>query len=235
MDLYFIDSLASSGKSFFHKASAISKMFFSASVIFAIMLSKNPVFLGILLLFLLLFLKLLRQPVFKIFAMTFYVAVFAIIYALSQISGPPVWPFMIVLKAITAALSILTLLTTTNYFEVFAVFGKFLPKLIADGLFMTYRSFFILLKVLNNLITAVKVKGGFSPCKIFSNLRNMGGVLGTLFIHAMDSSTRNSEILTIRGYRGGLARYRGLRKLSKYDFIPFLLGGVIFAVAGVFK
>lgn len=234
MDLYFIDYLASSGHSFFHKASAVPKMIFSMSIIIAIIMSNRPSFLAFLLLFLLLLLKILRQPVLKILAMTFYVAVFAIIFAVSQISGSFLWPLTIILKAVTAALSVLIVLTTTNYFDIFAVLARFFPKLIADSLFMTYRSFFILLKELKNLIMTVKVKGGLSPRKIFTNLKSLGNILGALFIRAVDLSSRSSEILAIRGYKGGMAKYRSLRRFSKYDFAPLILSVVALLGVGIF-
>ncbi len=234
MDLYFIDYLASNGHSFFHKASAVPKMIFSMSIIIAIIMSNRPSFLAFLLLFLLLLLKILRQPVLKILAMTFYVAVFAIIFAVSQISGSFLWPLTIILKAVTAALSVLIVLTTTNYFDIFAVLAHFLPKLIADSLFMTYRSFFILLKELKNLTMAVKVKRGLSPRKIFTNLKSLGDILGVLFIHAVDLSSRSSEILAIRGYKGGMAKYRSLRCFSKYDFAPLILSVAALLGVGIF-
>lgn len=229
-----MDYLATSRDSFFHRASAISKMFFSATIIVAIVVSNSPFFLGALLFFLIFLLKLLGQPVLKILGMTLYVAVFAIIFAISQVAGPSLWPLVIVLKAITAALSVLTLLTTTNYFDIFAVFSRFLPKLIADSLFMTYRSFFILLRELSNSITAIKVKGGLSPRKMVANLRNLGGVLGVLLINAIDLSSRSSKILAIRGYKGGISKRGVLRGASRYDLVPLMLGTTTLLGVGFF-
>ncbi len=176
---------------------------------------------------------LLGLPVLKLIFMTGYLAIFAAIFALSGMSVLQVEPWVIILKAVTAAFGLLILFSTTNYFEIFAALALFLPRLILDVLFTTYRSFFILLKELNDLLIALKVRGGLAPKRFINNLKNLGSILGTLLIHALDMSSRSSSILKIRGYRGGIAHHHSKRGATFHDILPILLGLGIMAGAWI--
>ncbi|MDI6799929.1 MAG: energy-coupling factor transporter transmembrane component T [Actinomycetota bacterium] len=228
MELYLIDSLASSGKSPFHRASAPSKIFFAASVVFAVIILNELAQLVSLLLLLIFLISALKLPTIKLLFMTSYMAIFAAIFALSQINVSFVQPLVIISKAVAAALGLLILFATTNYFDIFGAMAKFMPKLVADALFMTYRSFFILLKELNDLMTSLKIRGGLTPKRLLFNLKNLGSILGTLLIHAIDMSSRSSSILNIRGYHGGITHHGLKKKPSAYDLFPLLLGAGLF-------
>lgn len=232
MDLYLIDSLASSGKSPFHMASALSKLFFVAAVIFAVLVSNDSTTILAIFILLIVLISLFGLPTTKLLFMTSYMVIFAALFAFSGLDAFGATPATIILKASTAALALLTLFATTKYFDIFAVLAKFLPRLVADVLFVTYRSFFILLKELSNLLMALRIRGGLEPRRFIRNLKNLGGILGTLLIHAMDMSARSSNILNIRGYRGGITHYGSKRKLTPHDLLPILLGaGIIIWVA----
>lgn len=228
MELYLIDSLASSGRSRFHLASPKSKLFFAASVIFSAITSNSTNLTLALFVTLIALMSFLRLPTLRLLLMTSYLAIFAAIFALSRPSAFSMESFALILKAVTAALSLLILFSTTNYFDIFGLLAKFLPPLITDVLFLTYRSFFVLLKELNDLLMAMRIRGGLLPGRIVSNLKNLGSILGTLLIHALDMSVRSSDILNIRGYRGGISHQTLKKGLSRHDALPLMLGfGII--------
>ncbi len=72
-------------------------------------------------------------------------AAFALLFALSQFHGAWHRPLAIIIKAQAASISLLTLLATTSYPQIFGLASHLLPRILSVGLFLAYRLFFVLL------------------------------------------------------------------------------------------
>jgi cobalt/nickel transport system permease protein len=137
-------------------------------------------------------------------AIAAYPTIFALFFAASQWNGSLLGPATILLKALTAAQAMVLLVTTTPYPDIFAAIGRVMPRLLADGLFLTYRSFFLLLREMGRTVTALRLRGGLKQGSHISNAANMARALGMLLVRAMDLSERLYAVLRVRGYRGRL-------------------------------
>ncbi|MCL4552633.1 MAG: ATP-binding cassette domain-containing protein [Candidatus Marsarchaeota archaeon] len=231
MDIGSIDYWANNRTSSIHSASALAKAI-GAVMIIATVVVTNQVFL-LLSVYLLLVAAVFitRLPALRLIALAGYPAAFAAIFAISQWSGTWVTPAVIILKAITAAQAMVLLITTTPYPDVFAMIGRFLPRIIADGLFITYRSLFILLEEMGHIITAMRLRGGLHKGRYLSNGRNLSRGLGFLLLRAIDMSEHIYNVLRVRGYRGRMVATARWRRASAFDVLPLSIGAFALALA----
>jgi cobalt/nickel transport system permease protein len=234
LDITRIDYWATSGKSVIHKSSPISKIVATAMVIASVIITRDLGLLACLYLTVLLTARLSMLPVRYIIAISLLPAAFTILYAFSQSSGGWMLPAVIIMKALTAASAMILLISTTPYTEVVNLIGRWMPQVIKDGLFMTYRSFFILLGLMNNFLIALRLRGGLSPRRVVNNIRNMAAGVGMLFIRAYEKSQMLYDVMSIRGYSGKLSAERGLGKLGLYD-LPYLLITAAFLLVAIFE
>lgn len=220
MDIAYIDQLANQGDGYLHKASAVSKIVLTASMIAAVVVSKRAVEL-LFILFVLIVVNLLHKlPLKKIIHFIFYPAFFSMVFALTRLIYSFEAGIVVILKAVVAAMAMVLLITTTPYPEVFAFFRAFLPAVVVDGMLFTYRIFFILLERIQKALTIVKLRGGFRPSNIWFNIKNLAGVIGVLFIYAFDMSERMYHIYSLRGYEGRMAQGFQWYRFKKKDYIP---------------
>ncbi|MDI6716155.1 MAG: energy-coupling factor transporter transmembrane component T [Actinomycetota bacterium] len=233
MDISFIDNLAYNTDSIMHRASALSKVVMVAFVIAAVVISLDPTVLTIALITLLIMIPLSNLPVHKILIFGGYALFFGLIFALSQTGGGIVASAIIVLKAETAAISLILLITTTPYPQIFAILQKVLPSILVDAMLITYRTFFILIKQVNNRLTAIRVRGGYSALGIRKNLGSIGRIIGHGLIHAWELSESMQNVMFVRGYKGKLPVSFSWRSVGIYDILPLTIGVAIFALAVV--
>jgi len=123
-------------------------------------------------------------------------------YFLAGLTGPEL--LVVVLRAVTAVTVLLLLMMTTPYIKVFSVLKLVFPEVLTDILFLTYRAFFLLLGRLNELRTAIKLRGGTASANLFRNLAAAGTYLGMAFITAVDYNERGYRVMLLRGYRGDI-------------------------------
>lgn len=234
MDIARIDYWANSGKSIVHKSAPVSKAASTAMVIASVIVSRDLALLVCLYLSILATARLARLPVRYILAIAIFPVLFAVLYAVSQASAGWQWPAVIIMKALTAATAMVVLISTTPYADVINLIGRFLPKVIKDGLFMTYRSFFILLGLFNRFMKALRLRGGLSPRRSLNNAGNTAAGVGMLFIRAYDKSQMLYDVMTIRGYSGRLSAERGVGRPGFYD-LPYLAVTAAFLLMAVLR
>ena len=92
-----------------------------------------------------------------------YPLVFSLIFALIRMQQSWILGMLVLIKALGAALNMLLLLATTPYTDLFGVFSYVLPGVIVDVFLFTYRSLFILLDKLENMVKSIGLRGGFHP------------------------------------------------------------------------
>lgn len=224
MDIGTIDYWAVSKRSFLHSASPVYKVIFVVFVLSSVVITNNLLVLISIYLTLLGLVILTRLPFLKIIWIAGYPAIFAVLFAISSWDGNWITPANIILKALDAALAMVILIVTTPYPSVFSSISPFLPRVIVEGLFLTYRSLFILLALMGNLIRALRVRGGLSPGKYARNITNFASGIGLLIIRCLDLSERFYGIMSIRGYSGRVAGEEIRKKIAQEDIVPITIG-----------
>lgn len=231
MDVSSIDYYANHGTSFLHRARALSKIVFAALVIAAVVISDS--FYLLLAVYISLFTVVIwtRLPVLKIASIAAYPAIFAVIFAAASWNGSWSNAGVIVLKALSAALAMVILIVTTPYPDVFSTIGPLLPKIVTEGLFLTYRSLFVLLELTDNLVKGLRVRGGLTHGRYVKNIVNFSSGIGLLLVRGLDLSEKFYGVLKVRGYSGRISG--GVRddRAGAYDLTALLIGVLIFGAS----
>jgi len=208
MDLAYLDYLATSGKSFLHRLPIGSKIIFSLVLIAAIIVIHKVLFLVIILGFLYLLIFLSRLPFGKIFLISLYPLIFALIFAYASLGRGWEWFFIILLRVLGTATTMILLFSTTPYPCIFASLGRVFPEFIITVFFMTYRSIFILFSIFENIRTGFRLRGGFQLKHPKRSLSNFAKAFGYLILKGMDDSQRFYEGLRLRGFQGKIEHNR---------------------------
>ncbi|MBM4341486.1 MAG: hypothetical protein FJ110_18320 [Deltaproteobacteria bacterium] len=206
IQLSYLDYLAVEGKSFLHRLSAVWKIIGLLIVLVGIVILRNVS--GLLLLYgLLLSLFFACRLPLRIFSLTLYPLIFAILFIF--VSGFQVHFILLVfLKVLSGSTGVVLLLGTTPYPSIFVVLDKFLPSIFVTALFLTYRSIFILLKVLEETQHALHLRGGFQWNHPWRSLINISNTFGHLIIKGINASEKMYESMVLRGFKNKI-HYRG--------------------------
>ena len=68
------------------------------------------------------------------------------------------------------------------------------------GIFMTYRTLFILLDMMDNFAVAIRLRGGFSPGSLYKNGANISKGIAMLLVRAVERASRLYAVMAVRGY-----------------------------------
>jgi len=230
LDIASIDRWAYEGRSPLHLASPSSKVFMMAAILASVIISFDlRLLLGIYLTGLLL-IRIANLPLLRMITLAAYPAAFGLLFALSQMGGGWKLPLLILIKAQAAAITLLILLGTTGYPQVFGLASHLLPRILSDGLLLAYRLFFVLLELIDRFLSAVRLRGGLSSLRLSTNLRNVALGLGSLFVFCFEKSQRFYDVMNLRGYRGQIAPCTRLA-LKRSDWLPLGIGGSVLAIA----
>ena len=206
IQLSYLDYSAVEGKSFLHRLSPVLKIVGMLLVLFDIVTVKNLPGLFVLYVILLTLFFVARVPK-KIFSLTFYPLIFAFLFIF--LSGFQVlFILLICLKVLCGSTGVVLLLASTPYPSIFSVLGKVLPSSFVMALFLTYRSVFILLNVLEETQHALYLRGGVQWKHPWRSLINISNAFGHLIIRGIDASEKMYESMGIRGFEGKI-HYRG--------------------------
>jgi cobalt/nickel transport system permease protein len=225
-DLALVDTWASAGNSPWHRASALSKMAFVALVLSAILMSGSPAFLGGLYVALCVLIVLARVPLGPAMLLSLYPVLFSSLYLLSRWDGTWTTPALLLLRSLSSSLLAVLLVSTTPYPDLFAPIARVTPRLVGDGLFLTYRAFFGLMARADRMWTALRLRGGLSGRGLPRDFKTVGEGLGQLVIHSYDRSQRLYAIMHIRGHSGRVCGCRHWAEFSAFDLVPLALGVV---------
>ena len=233
IDVALIDYWAANGESPLHRASVPAKLLFLGMVVTAAVVARQPgpiaAGYGVLLLVSIL----AGLPWLRILLLSGYAAVFATLYAVSAGGGLSLFA-TVLLKAVTPACAVAMLIMTTPYPRIFAFLDRFLPEILAAGLFMTYRTFFILLEMMNNFGAAIRLRGGFAPGRIARNSTNIARGIAMLLVQAVERSSRLYAVMAVRGYNGSMAE-TAVGGFRKDDWMPLLAGSIVLALVMVWR
>lgn len=229
MDIAVIDNWANNYSSPLHRASALGKGVAVGLVIGAVVVAWNPFQLLGIYLILLAGVAFSRLPFRGLVSLAAYPVLFAVLFAVSRWDGTWTTPAVILLKSLTAAQAMVLLIATTPYPDVFTAIGKILPRLLADALFVTYHSLFLLIEQLGHMLTSIRLRGGLRRDQPVASISNVARSLGMLLIRAIDLAERLYQVLLIRGYRGRIVTSARWRAVCRDDVVPVALGGALLA------
>jgi cobalt/nickel transport system permease protein len=206
IQLSYLDYSAVEGKSRLHRFSAKLKIMGMVFVLLGVVTMNNVPGLFLLYAVLLALFLTSRIPL-KIFSLTLYPLVFAFLFIF--ISGFQInFILLIFLKVLCGSTGVVLLLATTPYPLIFGILGKILPSLFVTALFLTYRSIFILLNVLEETEHALYLRGGVQWRHPWRSLTNISNAFGHLMIKGIDASEKMYESMVLRGFKNKI-HYRG--------------------------
>ncbi len=209
IQLSYLDYSAVEGRSFLHRFSTQGKLLGVGLVLLAIVLLKDLPPLSLLYAILVALFFLSGVPM-KIFPLTFYPLVFAVLFIfISRFQLHFI--LLIFLKVLCGSTAVVLLLATTPYPSIFSIMGRFLPSLFVVALFLTYRSIFILLDVLEETHHALYFRGGVQWRHPRRSLINLSNAFGHLILKAIDASERMYESMVLRGFKNRIY-YRGEKR-----------------------
>ena len=206
IQLSYLDYSAVEGKSRLHRLPAAVKIAGMVFVLLGVLTLRSlPLLFSLYLLLVALFF-ISRVPL-KIFSLTFYPLIFAFLFIF--LSGFQIhFILMIFFRVLCGSTGVVLLLATTPYPSIFRLLGKVLPSLFVTALFLTYRSVFILLAVLEETEHAIYLRGGFQWRHPWRSLINISNAFGHLVIKGIEASERMYESMTLRGFKNKI-HYRG--------------------------
>ncbi|KAB2954224.1 hypothetical protein F9B85_00560 [Heliorestis acidaminivorans] len=232
MNLPSVDFLAVSGKSYLHKVSVSCKLWCLLILLIAVLLAHNVYLLACLALPLLLFLHfVVNFSILKQFYIYIYPLFFSTIYGAFFLGFAGEELLVIVLRAVTAVILLLTLITTTPYIKIFATVSKIAPSVLIDIFLLTYRAFFLLLSKILETLSALRLRGAMEGYSLQRKLTNMGSFLGLAFVKAIDLNEKNYWMMIARGYEGGINSKR--EKSFQGIDIPLYITSLIYLVMAV--
>ncbi len=233
IDVALIDYWAANGDSPLHRASVPAKVAFLCLVVSAAVLARQPLPIAVGYVLLISVSVLTGLPWLRILLLSGYAAVFATLFALSMGGGIPLFA-AVLLKAVTPACAVAMLIMTTPYPKIFAFLDRFLPEVLAAGLFMTYRTFFILLEMMHNFGAAIRLRGGFSPGRLSRNSSNIARGIAMLLVQAVERASRLYAVMAVRGYNGSMAE-TAVDGFRKDDWMPLSAGTIVLALVMVWR
>ncbi len=227
MNLAHIDNVSINGTTKIHKCGPAAKMIFAALLLFGFLFSRELEKIVFLILVIIIISIISAIPFKTALKLLLYPAFFSTFFALIIIKDTPNQGLIIMLKAIGSAFSMIWLILTTPYIEVFSILNLIFPSVIVDILFFTYRSFFILLGKLENILKSIKLKGGYHQFNFIKNIKNIAGIIGILIIHSFEASERMYKIYSLRGYDGKLPSGNIILIKGKKDYILIVIGIIL--------
>lgn len=201
MDLYYLDYLAISGRSWLHRTPAGGKLVALALLIVVVLTVRSLMVSATVLATLLLLAVSARLPLRVYLGLTLYPLVFLAIIFLSMDGLTLLGGLTLAARVLAITAGVILVLLSTGYPAIFAALGRVLPGGLVAALFFTYRALFILSDSITHAHTALHLRGGISARRPLASIRNMGAVLAHVLVHAVETSQRMAENMTVRGFK----------------------------------
>jgi cobalt/nickel transport system permease protein len=196
-----IDYRASSGRTPWHRASALSKLLLAALVVAGAIVAPTLKVLSVVAGAALVLALASGLPLPLVAAAAGYPLVFVLVFVWTRWDGGWHTPLMLVLRPVTASLTAAWLTGTTPYPDLFAPISRVLPRRTGDGLFLTYRAVWALLDRADRMWRALRLRGGLTgPAR--RRLAVAGEGLGLMVVHGFERSRRLYATMLLRGHSG---------------------------------
>jgi len=205
VDIATVDYWANAGGSYLHRASPTAKLMAAALGLAAVIVVFNLFLVATVFVLVVALAWRAGIPVRKLILISLYPGVFALLFAMAQFHGDFIIPGTTIAKAVGAASVVVLLIATTPYPRLFAALRPVLPGFIVEVLYVTYRSVFILLGVLSDVLIAVRLRGGFTGRALGRRLQGAAVALAVATLRSFEISERTYAVMQMRGYSGRIS------------------------------
>ena len=200
MKIADLDYYATFGDSFLHKIPAKYKLIDAAIILSAVLYAKNVYSLAIMYFLLMTYLVFSGLPRRNFLKASLYPLIFTAMFLFSMENLTYLTAFKVILRVLCISTTFIFLIFTTPYIQIFKALSVFLPDIMINILFNTYRSLFIINNTLDNLLTTVRLRGGISISRPIHSLKTIGNLVGFFVIKSIETSEKMYEGLKLRGY-----------------------------------
>lgn len=204
MHIADIDYQALSKNSWLHRRRPDVKLLSGLLMLIAVLVTQELTTLVVILCVLVFALVTTKLSLKMILHLSFYPLFFSSLFVSLIWSQNPILGMISIGKGVASAYIMISIVASTPYIDIFATLGKVMPPIIVDLFLFTYRSFFILLEKVSDLIRIIRLRGGFHPLRLIRNIKNMTSALALLFLRAFEMNDRMYNIYNLRGYTGKL-------------------------------
>ena len=230
MDIGAIDRSATSDAGWLHLRSPRSKLAAFALVIAAVVVTWNAFVALAVVLAVFGAAASSRVDLKLTLALAAYPAAFAFIFGIAA-SSDPLYIAVLMLKAVAAGLSAVTIVLTTPYPQIFAPVQRIVPGIVGDALLMTYRTTFLLLDKFANLVRAVRLRAGVRGTHSVRTARATTQALGGLLLYSLDLAQRDYDVMRLRGYSGRLRTEPVTSADARVDVAVVLAAALVLAAS----
>jgi len=212
-----IDHLASSGRSPWHRASALAKLLMVLVYVGLAVATPSWGVLVALLATVLVLCASARVPGRLVLAAASTPILFSLIFVLAHVRTDWDEPLVLFARPMVASLAAVWLVSTTPYPDLFAPLSRVLPRGVGDGLFLTYRAVFALYARVERMWTALRLRGAMSR-PLPQRFSPLGEAVGTVVLSGFDRSHRLYQAMLLRGHSGRICGCRHYLELTRDDF-----------------
>lgn len=217
-----IDFYASAGVTPWHRASALGKLLLASALVLVTVFAPSLALLVALHLIAWVLALSGRLPARLVVAAAGYPLLFSGLFLLGRWDGTALTPLRLLLRPLTASLTVVWLVGTTPYPDLFAPLSRLLPRSVGDSLFLTYRAVFLLIDRADRLFRALRLRGG-GGVPLGRRVTLAGEGLATLVLHGFERSQRTYATMLLRGHTG---RVCGCRHYAEWAPADMLVGFV---------
>lgn len=218
-----IDYLASSGRSTWHRSSALGKLLLAGLMVALAVFSSSWMLLLALLVTVLALCLTARVPLRLVAAAAAAPFFFSLVFVIATWAGTPHGPFVRLMRPMVASLTAVWLVSTTPYPDLFAPLSRLLPRVVADTLFLTYRAVFALMSRTERLWRALVLRGAIHQ-RGRRRYAQLGEAVGTMVLSSFDRSQRLYQTMLLRGHSGRICGCRHYLEFTRADLVVLGVG-----------
>jgi cobalt/nickel transport system permease protein len=152
---------------------------------------------------------------------------------LTLTTGGVVLVVSLLARAFAGVTMTLAVLMTTRYAHVAALVQHVLPAPLDQILLLSYRFLFTTLQLVDNLLLALRARGGGLARGALTRTRLFAGVFALSFLRSYDRADRVGRAMSARGYAGRFAPAEPLPMPSRMQLAAVAIAFVVLGAAAV--
>lgn len=200
MKITDIDFYANTKTTWLHKVPPPVKLLACFTIVVSAIFTNKIGILGSIFALVIINLLFSKLPVKKISALSLYPLLFLAVYFFSTNGLSIHFALSYLFKVLSISTAFVTLVFTTTYIEIFRTLSIFMPTVLLNSLFLTYRSIFILWSTLENITMAMHFRGTLKLNRPLYTIQILGNALGYLIIKAIESNEKIYNSMRMRGF-----------------------------------
>ncbi len=197
MKLALIDHFAYVGDSVLHRLPTGYKLLAAVFLLAAAISADHVVPVLLLYMALLALAHTSRCPLRILFLVSLYPTMFVLLVTWSGGLELATTSVLLLLRTLSSTLVAVLLIATTPYPELIAVGGRWLPPLLRQSLLLCYRALFLMLSLLDDIRTALRLRGS----------RNLPAAMALFIVRGFDLAEEQYSVMRLRGVDGGALAY----------------------------